>query len=406
LVAVNTFLMFSVVRDRLTDVCDAAIKTYEQSGPASLRLLLEGVALRPGRRIRLLNAAGQDVLTGLSVGQAENKRNRSTFPPLPSVVASGGKYSCVATPSDRPLPLLPGPFSWVLPFVSILCCTVGAYITWRMRRIETAVKHFGEGQLGVRLPSDPHDAIGRLAVAFNQMAERIEVLVQSNQRLCADMAHELRSPLARLVLAVPGARRGSSGALDRIEAEATRMSELVDELLDVARAEVDPVAAEVGDVDIESLLTEIADQCSVEADHHGCAIKLTLHKPGILQGNVELLRRAIENVVRNAVHHSESGSQILLSAAGERDAVLVSIRDWGPGVPEAALGDIFRPFYRVDAARRRSTGGVGLGLAIAQRAIVLHGGNIGAQNAHPGLLVTICLPHTTRSSDQSQGGKN
>jgi signal transduction histidine kinase len=406
LVAVNTVLTFSLFRGRLAEICEAARSTYEHGGPESSRLLLQGLALGPGGRVRLLNGAGEDVISGPTGQPDAHTQTRPPFLPPPSVIVSAGKYSCVALPPDRPPGLPLGPFSWVLPFVSVLCCAVGTYITWRMRRIEKAVKHFGEGQLGVRLPSDPHDAIGRLAEAFNQMAERIEMLVRSNQRLCADMAHELRSPLARLALAMPGARRGAPGALNRIEAEANRINDLVDELLDVARAEVDPMAFETGEIDVESLLTETADRCSVEATHHGCTIRLDLVEPGVIQGNVELLRRAIENVVRNAVDHSEAGSQILLSAASEVNAVNVSVRDWGSGVPQTALAEIFRPFYRVGAARWRSTGGVGLGLAIAQRAIVLHGGSIVAENALPGLRVTIGLPRFNKDHGQAEGGSS
>ena len=143
-----------------------------------------------------------------------------------------------------------------------------------MRRIEAVVRHFGSGELAARMPSDSRDAIGRLARAFNQMAERIESLVASHQRLCADMAHELRSPLARLLLAIRNARREAAGSLDRAENEASRINDLVSQLLDVARAEVDPAALELERMELESLLTEITDHCRIEAAERRCEIEL------------------------------------------------------------------------------------------------------------------------------------
>src|SRR5262249_23496405 len=270
--------------------------------------------------------------------------------------------------------------------------TLGAYITWRMRRIETAIRHFGAGELSVRMPSDSGDAIGRLARAFNQMAERIQLLVGSHQRLCADMAHELRSPMTRLLLALPGVRRGSTESVDRIDMEASRVIDLLDELLEVARAEVDPAALQCEPVDLESLLTEIVDHCSFEAAARRRDIQLALSAPGKLRGDSEMLRRSVENVLRNAVQHAPEGTRIQLSCTGDAATVVIQVRDWGTGVPEPTLPEIFRPFYRVDRPRDHSHRGTGLGLAIAERAIALHQGSIGAENCSPGLRITIRLP--------------
>jgi two-component system sensor histidine kinase CpxA len=224
------------------------------------------------------------------------------------------------------------------------------------------------------------------------MAERIESLVSSHQRLCGDMAHELRAPLARLLMAIPAARRGASGALDRVEQEAGRVNDLVDELLEVARAELDPTALELEPVNLETLLTDIADRCAIEAAGRGCEIQLCLSRTGALTGDADLLSHAIENVLRNAVQHTPEGTRIEISTQGGTDFATISVRDWGPGVPDPALAEIFRPFYRVAAGPGGTTGGVGLGLAIAQRAIAVHGGSIYAENCQPGLRVTIRLP--------------
>ena len=402
LVAVNAVLMFGLIRGHISEICSAARGAYEDGGAESLRLVLRGAEIGPGMRVHLVDSTGVDLATGqylpvrTSGGQPDALSARTG---QPEVIVKSGAYSCVAEPPARP-PVIPlGPIFWVLPFVSALCCTVGAYVTWRMRRIEAVVNHFGSGELAVRTNAESGDSIGRLARAFNQMAGRIESLVASHQRLCGDMAHELRAPLTRLLLAIPAARRGGSGALERVEMEARRVKDLVDELLEVARAEVDPTALQLEPLDLEMLLTEIADHCAIEALDRGCEIQLLLSQAGTVIGDVDLLRRAIENVLRNAVQHAPESTRIDISSQGDDDFAIIAVRDWGPGVPDPALAELFRPFYRVDAGRGRTTGGVGLGLAIAQRAIAVHRGTIRADNCEPGLRVTMRLPRRPWSGD-------
>jgi len=208
----------------------------------------------------------------------------------------------------------------------------------------------------------------------------------------------VRSPLARLLLAIRLARHGAPGALDRIEAEAYRINDLLDELLDVVRAEVDPATMSWETIDVESILTQIADRCDIEALDRSCELTFRLCDPGSLLCDPKLLGRAVENVLRNALQHSSRGSAVELSARGEGDHVIIRVRDRGAGVPESALQDIFRAFYRVELGGARSSEGTGLGLAIAQRAIALHKGTITAENVSPGLLVEIRLPRSSQSS--------
>ena len=146
--------------------------------------------------------------------------------------------------------------------------------------------------------------------------------------------------------------------------------------------------------DLESILTEIADRCDIEAQNRNCELTVSLFEPGSLACDSELLRRAVENVLRNALQHSPPGSVVELSAGGDADHVFIRIRDYGKGVPESALRDIFRAFYRVEPSGERSSEGTGLGLAIAQRAVAVHRGTISAENANPGLLVEIRLPRS------------
>ena len=381
LVAVNAVLMFGMARGSVGELCGVAVQAYRESGADALRLVLRGASVGPGIGVHILDSNGYDLLTGLS------------YTPASSLFASRfGTYSCVVDPPPMPIPILLGPMLWVLPFVSVLCCTLGGYVRWRMRKIEAVVRSFGSGQLHVRVPSESNDAIGRLAAAFNQMAERIQSLVAAHQRLCADIAHELRSPLTRLLLAIPRARGGIGSAIDRIELEAYGISSLVDELLEVARAVADPEALQTECVDLGWLLAEIADDCAIEAENRGCEIQLTPARYGKVMGDGELLRRAFENVLRNAVRYTPKNSRVLVH--GDEDAyfAVITIRDFGPGVSEYALEEIFKPFYRVDSGRERATGEVGLGLSIAQRLIAAHKGTISAENCTPGLCVTIRLP--------------
>jgi len=222
----------------------------------------------------------------------------------------------------------------------------------------------------------------------------VESLVDSHKRLCIDISHELRSPLTRLRLAVRLALSGTVGALEQIELESVRLNDLVEQLLDVARAEVDPTALRLECVDIESLVTEVADDCAIEANERGCAINLRFQESGTLIGDTELLRRVVENPMRNAIFHSPNGSSIDVTCKGSSEDVVISIRDRGPGVPDSTLQDIFSPFFRLESDRDRNTGGSGLGLSIVERAVALHRGSVNAENSIPGLRIEIRLPRS------------
>jgi two-component system sensor histidine kinase CpxA len=269
---------------------------------------------------------------------------------------------------------------------------VGWQITRRTHRIETAVTKFGAGELGVRIGPDTSDPIGRLSRAFNQMADRIQALIDVNRRLCIDISHELRSPLARLRLAVDLARSGDRIALDRIVLECERLDDLVGDLLEVARAESDPSVVHKEMFDAAWFLGEVADEGMIEAVERGCTIEIRASAAVQVDADPELLRRAVDNLLRNAIRHAPRGTRVEMSAFYRAGSTMISIRDHGPGVPESALEDIFRPFYRIESDRDRSTGGTGLGLAIVNRIVGLHGGAVTAENARPGLQVSLLLP--------------
>jgi two-component system sensor histidine kinase CpxA len=264
-----------------------------------------------------------------------------------------------------------------------------------LRKLRRVVEQFGRGDLAARAGTKRKDEIGELSRAFDEMADRIETLLSAERRLLQDVSHELRSPLARLGFAVELAREGDERdeALARVRKEADRMTALVGELLQLTRIEGDPTAGKWGNVALHHLLDDIVSDCDLEAAARGCRLVLGSVQPVVLSGEQELLHRAVENIVRNAIRHTAEGTTVEIALELRGDMAMASVRDHGPGVPEAVLSDIFKPFFRVEDDRSRASGGVGLGLAIARRAVGVHQGKIAASNAHPGLLITISLPH-------------
>jgi two-component system sensor histidine kinase CpxA len=279
---------------------------------------------------------------------------------------------------------------WVIVAAALLCYWLAMHLTAPVRRLQKAVERFGEGDLSTRFETTRRDELGDLARTFNRMADRIQTLLAAERRLLLDISHELRSPLARLGVAVELARSGEDrdSALDRIQKEADRLNALVGELLQVTRAEGDPSSLRFEPVRLEELVHDIVETNRIEATARGTNLKFEAHKAAEVQAEPELMRRAVENLIRNAIRHAPAGTPVEVTAAGRA----IRVRDYGPGVPEQELDRIFDPFYRVDNDRNRASGGAGLGLAIARRAIDLHKGAIRASNVNPGLLVEIELP--------------
>jgi signal transduction histidine kinase len=163
-------------------------------------------------------------------------------------------------------------------------------------------------------------------------------------------------------------------------------------LLDVTRAEGDPAQRKHESIELDEILGEVVDDSQIEAAAHGSKVELKVEQTGTVEGDPVLLRRAVENVVRNAIRYSPAGEVIEVRLSVQNGRARITTRDRGPGVPEASLPLLFEPFYRVDSHRNRESGGVGLGLSIARRAVELHNGEIKASNAQPGLSVEITLP--------------
>lgn len=286
----------------------------------------------------------------------------------------------------------------------VVCYILARSLTSPIRKLREATQQFAQGKLDTRVGPDlgaPGGEISDLACDFNDMAGRIEKLVDSQHRLVRDISHELRSPLARLNVALGLVRRSAGDdsrvSLDRIEQEAERLNDLIGELLSLSRMEEGKQTLPRESIDLESLVKDIINDADFEARSRSREVALVSSDQVWMSGSREILRRAIENVIRNAIRYTREETRVEIALQRHRDggsdSALLTVRDHGPGVPEGELPHLFRPFYRVADARERQTGGVGVGLAIAHRAVSLHDGTITASNAPGGgLLVEISLP--------------
>jgi two-component system sensor histidine kinase CpxA len=293
---------------------------------------------------------------------------------------------------------------WGVAFLvsGFVCYLLTRYITAPILRLRAASQQLASGDLSTRASSNiasRQDEIGDLLRDFDAMASRIEALVSEQRQLISDVSHELRSPLARLNVALDlgRQRKGNDPAFDQMEQDLALLNEMIGRLLTIAKLDVSARQVPMVQVDLTELVSQIVRDANFEARVLDRGVQLTAEGPYFVRGNAELLHGAIENVVRNAIHYTEPGTSVEVSIQivrqPKKSILRIAIRDYGPGLPESELVNIFRPFYRVADARDRQSGGTGLGLAIADRVIRTHGGTISAQNATPpGLLVEILLP--------------
>lgn len=334
----------------------------------------------------------------------------------------GGRPPLGAPPSGRGGPLFEGGrmgrreaytiarYLAVFVAAGVVAYGLALYLTAPTVKLRQATRQLAGGDLSTRVGAKMgrrRDELADLGRDFDSMAERIEALMLTERRLLGDISHELRSPLARLQvaldLAFQTADEETRGFLERIERESGRLNNLIGQLLILTRLETAGTEAPRQRVDLTQLVNEIASDADFEARGAGRAVRVVSAESCSTTGNAELLRSAIENVVRNAVRYTREGTtvEITLRCTAEKNAgsdkmarhSIISVRDHGPGVPPEALQHLFRPFYRVADARDRQSGGVGLGLSITARAVRFHHGEVDARNIpEGGLLVEIRLP--------------
>jgi signal transduction histidine kinase len=360
----------------------------------------------------LLNSAGVDVVSGQDLSNlipgagVTDGRQRRAGELVISRRAADGAYWFIALPTDRPHPWAYFPYYLlVIGATGILCWAAAVWVVSPIRHLTATVERFGRGDLSARWHTQRRDEIGYLGRAFNETAERLQQVLTSERRLLADISHELRSPLARLKFAVRLARSSpdQAHALDRIERDVDRITSMVSELVEITRAEGDPEARKFEIVDLEQVVNDIVSEERHDAELRECRLEVRGQLARPLWGDSELLRRAVANVLRNAIRYSPSHAAIEVTLVETADASRVAIRDYGPGVSEELLSEIFKPFFRVEEARDTSSGGIGLGLSIAMRAVQVHQGAITAENAKPGLKVEIVLPRLP--STEKQGAR-
>jgi two-component system, OmpR family, sensor kinase len=281
----------------------------------------------------------------------------------------------------------------------VASAAVAWYLSGPLRRLRRGLNRVAQGDFGVRLAplaNGRRDELTELAEDFDGMAEQLQRLTQSRQMLMHDISHEMRSPLARMQAAIGLLRQDASqtpAMVSRIERESQRMDSLVEELLLLHRLEAAPETWAVDTVDLLDLLHAVAEDADFEA--RAASREVLIDAPGEFVASVrgELLHRAFENVVRNAVKYTAPGTAVDVQARPGADGqgLVVSVSDRGPGVPEASLALIFEPFTRLEASS--AVHGVGLGLAIAQRAMKVHGGTIEAvPRPGGGLVMTLQIP--------------
>lgn len=281
----------------------------------------------------------------------------------------------------------------------LICYFLALYLTTPILRLRSVAQRITAGDLSVRARPEIEarsDELGSLAKDFNRMADRSQHLISSQRQLLYDVSHELRSPLARMNVALDllHNRIGDDAAISRIEIDLHRLNDLIGRLLTVAKLEATSTLPQAARIDLSGLVANVAGDADFEAKERGTRVEV-LPSPALTTlGDASLLRSAIENVVRNAVRFAPAGTAIEITLATRNNAeAILTVRDHGPGVLEEQVADIFKPFYRASDVGNGDSSGAGLGLAITQRIVLLHGGQVrAANNPDGGLQVEITLP--------------
>ncbi|WP_163134027.1 ATP-binding protein [Agarivorans sp. Alg241-V36] len=272
-----------------------------------------------------------------------------------------------------------------------LCFLLTRHIVRPLKKLQSAANKVSLGYLDTQLPEIHRgDEVGQLSDSLQRMVDTLNQAINNQQRLLSDISHELRSPLTRLnmALALHKKRQQTTPEIARIERESQRLAEMIDALLSLSRMQVN---AKQQKMTLQELMEDLVSDCEFEAEQLNKQFSANYPQQLSVVCYPELLASALENVCRNALKYAEQ--QVTLSATVQGSTLTLVIRDDGPGLPEAELNSIFRPFYRSGEARDRDSGGVGLGLAIAESAIRQHGGSISASNhSLKGLEVSLRLP--------------
>lgn len=411
------------IRNQTGIYADTAGQIYEQQGMEGLRTFID--RLRVGTTITEIDIVGKDGsilfadvsdLSGYQqlVGQTfqsgdvelELNSPDSALAARKFQTASGAEYSLIIR-WTRPQPVQVFGETrlryarWIGLFITalIVCYILALYLTSPIRKLREAAQRLADGELDTRVA----DRVGRrgdelsgLARDFDVMAEQIESLITSQKTLSRDISHELRSPLARLNVALEIAKTKANDAtrpsLDRIETESNRLNEMIGRLLTLSRLESGTDDFERANVNLRKLVEQVSADAEFEAAAKGRSVKVVKLDECSLKGSESLLQSAVENVLRNALKYTKPETTVEVALEAQYGNARIVVRDQGGGVPEEQLKNLFRPFYRVGEARDRGSGGTGLGLAITEQAVHAHDGSVAARNVNGGLEVEIKLP--------------
>jgi two-component system sensor histidine kinase CpxA len=383
-----------------------AMRAIEMGDRKGLRDELLGIPRMSRSHIYVQDFDNQEVLGRDEALQ--QLKDRRTVMDIRTFEDSGGRPFTVYTVNRTPPStiLAPGPAGTALRLAAaaIISALISFFLarslSMPLEQLSVASRRIAAGDLNTRvghtLP-ERNDEFGQLATDFDAMASRLQAMQQANQRLLQDVSHELRSPLARLTVALEIARKKGApnveSELDRIELESERLGALVNDVLGLLRESSEMVPKVDEEFDLNILLNDLVDVVNYEVPEGKPGIAWKPLEPFLYLGDRELLWRAMENLLRNALRHTDPDNGVILSLEHDRKLAHLSVRDFGPGLPEGELEKIFEPFYRVQESRDRGSGGHGLGLSIAATAVRRHGGRISAQNADDGgLIVRISLP--------------
>lgn len=411
-------------RRAMTEYGREAIRVFEQSGITAVDQFTESLLQSSGISLRLFDRQLQP-LNSLPVSRGAQQMARRAlrsgevvFPMqgarnglAATVQSTGGQTYVVVISlpnrSNKPRDLISGmthgffgrQLLILLVITALVCYLLARSLSSPIRRLRQATSRFAAGDLTTRIGSQikGKNELAGLAHDFDDMAEKIEALIFGQQQLLRDLSHELRSPLARLNVALELARNKAPGeaqdkALNRIALEAERMNEMIGQLLNLTRLAGGGEKQPFDPFDLCELLQKLVADADYEAAACRCRVVLVGNGPSAIRGSEELLAQALENVIRNAVKYTAEESTVHVGLTEANSHWIITVADQGAGVPEAALEKIFEPFYRVADARERDSGGTGIGLAIAQRAVTLHRGAIKARNVPGGFQIEITLP--------------
>jgi two-component system OmpR family sensor kinase len=398
---------------------ESAAATLQHGGPMALRSMIENTA---PNRLLAVDENNRELLgrtvdpAALQRANEESRQEQNSARARRVEAPDGHRYllfdPITGSPGDRTHARLPKPQpGWYGLFPPeplaahlvaslVVAALLAHYCSRPIRTLHSAFRAAAAGNLRARVGTaveKRHDELADLLREFDRMAEQLRALMASQRRLLHDVSHEVRSPLARMQAAIGLARQQPENVQDlicRIERDVVRIDRLIGQLLTLSRLETSDSGILQDNADIDEILADIHDSAQFEAQASGKTVHLLGKCGAVIRGQPELLHRAIENVVRNAVKHTQQGTRVHIQVErhSSPDTLKISVSDNGRGVPDAELDAIFKPFFRSSEADRGADGH-GLGLAIAKRIMEAHGGTIRAFNlSQKGLCVELTFP--------------